>query len=935
MYHSQTSATVPGRPQGFEPAIGQIDLLDAQGETLRSWRIQSSKCTVGSSADCTIQLDPAQAAPLHASLIFGKRHTLLRAIAPTKIANRNVREWLIDHPTEISLGSTRIVVHPCIGVMATVVQAEQLLDRAARLCSDSTPVIPVVSTRSTTPAPVALPPINQPAVNQPAVDRPAVDRPAVDRPAVDRPAVDRPAVDRPAVDRPAVALVSAGDEPPLAVSNTEILSSLSSNETKERLERIEQMLLSLQSSLDRVQETIHVEPKESDELLSDSVADHFDSFGKTLFSTLNDQFSNQTERHESLLSNLSEQVAQQFATIDQQLQYVTESTSHQSMQLGELLERAIAEQSLIEARFSEVAANRDELMQALHVLHNEIANAHDTYANSFQSLAQSVASVHEQVQAPVYNQIASPVQDQILAESLEKAQAQIQQYNLQLRELETERQNAEQRIVALADSLASQPNRPAPANSDNQLGQVSALASNDPLPQFSIDDRYSVDQPYPIDPRFAVDDNNQAEEQYGAEGQYRAEEPYPDETPAEKPQLPSWFTNSEPVSAESTQEVSAFSRPDLSQYSDHLNPDQQGHSADHGYNDDAQRVVTPVGETYSGHGSFAQDMYPAEPAYIPETDTGSISERLQRMIVDADARRGSSSGQISTNSRRWSQTYGPNSVPSKEHPEPSQVEVLISQEQETSGYLATDEAFSEPEEDHLSQPIANITETSEVTSTNEAPAASTDESEDESQEESIEEYMQRLLHRVRTGSDSAPSPASSSRAPASVSTPTSSGKSRVAASLGLDVEKANPQPETLAPLTQESFVPRQQAPEQRNDLTALRELANSNARRAISRSDSQRTSSAFFFKLAVTGVAVTSAVALLMLNGLQLNMPFAGMIAAIIVAFLWGFDCLNHFKRRQSEVKNAPASNSHSPAMNSIQVGASDVVQEHWRPTPV
>lgn len=908
MYHSQTSAKVPGRPQGFEPAIGQIDLLDAHGETLRSWRIQSSKCTVGSSADCTIQLDPAQAAPLHASLIFGKRHTLLRAIAPTKIANRNVREWLIDHPTEISLGSTRIVVHPCIGVMATVVQAEQLLDRAARLCSESTPVVPVDTSRSATPFPVALPP----------------------------------------VDHPAVASVSAGAKPPMAVSNQDLLSSFSSSETKERLERIEQMLLSLQSSLDRVQATIHVEPKESDELISDSVADHFDSFGKTLFSTLNDQFSSQTERHESLLSSLSEQVAQQFATIDQQLQYVTESTSHQSMQLGELLEFAIAEQSLIEARFSEVAANRDELMQALHVLHNEIANAHDTYANSFQSLEHSVASVHEHVQAPVHNPIVSQVQDQILAESLEKAQTQIQQYNHQLRELETERKNAEQRIVTLADSLASQPNRPAPSNTDNQLGPVSALASNDPLPQFSIDDRYSVDRPYQIDARFAADDNNQVEVQYGAEALHR------DETPAEKPQLPSWFTNSEPVSAaedvseqipssfrssESAREVSAFSMPDLSQYSDHLPPDQQGHPTDHGYNDDAQGVETPVGETNNGHGSFAQDMYPAEPAYIPETDTGSISQRLQRMIVDADARRGSSSGQMLTNSRRWSQTYGPNSVPSMERPELSQVEASISEEQETSAYLATDEAFSEPEENHLSQTIADITETSEATNTHEAPAASTEESEEESedgsQEESIEEYMQRLLHRVRTGSDSAPAPSSSSSAPASVSTPVGSGKSRVAASLGLDVEKANPQPETLAPLTQESFVPRQQAPEQRNDLAALRELANSNARRAISRSDSQRTSAAFFFKLAVTGVAVTSAVALLMLNGLQLNMPFAGMIAAIIVAFLWGFDCLNHFKRRQSEAKRAPASNSQSPAMNSIQVGSRDTAQDHWRPTPV
>lgn len=912
MYYSQPSATVPGRPQGFEPAIGQIDLLDAHGEALQSWRIQSSKCTIGSGVDCTIQLDPAEIAPLHATLIFGKRHTLLRAIAPTKIANRNVREWLIDHPTEISLGSKRIVVHPCIGVMATVVQAEQLLDRAARLCSDSTPVIPVATTRTTAPSPVAL----HPVALHPVVVSPVTRSTS------------------------AVSSVAAGDASPIAASNPKILSGLSSSETKERFERIEQILLSLQSSLDRVQETIQVEPTEPDEVLSDTVADHFDSFGKTLFSTLSDQFSSQTERHESLLSNLSEQVAQQFATIDQQLQYVTESTSHQSMQLGELLERAIAEQSLIEVRFSEVAANRDELMQALHILHSEIANAHDTYANSFQTLAQSIASVHEQVQAPVH--------DQMLAESLEKAQTQIQQYNQQLREMETERQNAEQKIIALAGSLASQPNRPATPSSDAQSDQVSSVASNGHLQQFSVDDQYSLELPNEVDGRYAVQETYQAEEQYQAE------------PPIEQPQLPSWFTNSEPISgdddgykqvlssnnsSESTRDIDFFSRQDLSQYSDPLNEDHHGlpigeASTSEVSTSEAAAVEVAGGEVAGGDLSSVQDRYPGEPTYVPETDTGSISERLQRMIVDADTRRGSSSGPLSTNSRRWSQTFSTNSaptasVPAAELPELNQIEEPIYQVEESSGYLATDEAFSEPEEQHLSQIIANIPKPNEAPSPHEASLVSQKDTEDESQEESIEEYMQRLLHRVRTGSDAASSPVASLKTPSSVSNPVGSGKSRVAASLGLDVEKAIPQPETLAPLTQESFVPRQQAPEHRNDLTALRELANSNARRAISRSDSQRTSSAFYFKLAVTGVAVTSAVVLLMLNGLKLNMPFAGMISAVIVSFLWGYDCLNHFKRGQSEAELAPASNSHSPAMNSIQVGSDEVAEKHWRPTPV
>jgi multidrug resistance efflux pump len=195
--------------------------------------------------------------------------------------------------------------------------------------------------------------------------------------------------------------------------------------------------------------------------------------------------------------------------------------------------------------------------------------------------------------------------------------------------------------------------------------------------------------------------------------------------------------------------------------------------------------------------------------------------------------------------------------------------------------------------------------------------------------------MQRLLQRVRTSSDAEPAARTSPKTGAKEAITSGKGKSRVAASLGLDVEKGSTQPESTAPLTQESFVPRQQAPELRNDLTALRELANSNARRAISRSDTRRSSSEFYIKLAVSALSASSAVVLLMLNGLKINMPFAGMVSAVIVSFLWGFDCLNHLRRLKGEEKNTPASNSHNPAMNSIQVGQQDSMGEHWRPTPV
>lgn len=132
-------------------------------------------------------------------------------------------------------------------------------------------------------------------------------------------------------------------------------------------------------------------------------------------------------------------------------------------------------------------------------------------------------------------------------------------------------------------------------------------------------------------------------------------------------------------------------------------------------------------------------------------------------------------------------------------------------------------------------------------------------------------------------------------------------------------------------LSEELFLPRQQAPEQRNDLVALRELANTNARRAISRSDIRRTNSAFFLKLGVTALAVSSAAALFMFNGLTLNAPFVGMVAAVVVAVLWGYDCVNHFKRLKNVGGMNKVTAAETAAGQSIRVSSAE--ESGWRPT--
>ncbi len=457
--HTQIlSLQTESRHIGLDSAFGQIDMLGESGEVVRSWRIQSQKCTLGSGPECSVQMDAQVAAPLHATLVFGKKHTLLRAFAPIRIANRNVREWLIDHPTEIWIGDCRLVVHPSIAVTGTVVPAKDLIDLASRL--------------------------------------------------------------------------------------------------------------------------------------------------------------------------------------------------------------------------------------------------------------------------------------------------QIEHCHQQLRAMESELDHAHQRIAHLSACLEAE-----------QAIEKSAFAK--PFENAGV-----------VEPNFdETIESNAIEED--------VLEPVSSGLPAWPNGLPAWFREDE----------------------------------------------TPQGEIVTNE---------------PETEAITIDER--------------------------------------------------------------DFAHTSP---------------------------SHNDNSDTAGEESIEEYMQRLLHRVR--GTSIPPAADANLPP----TRTSSGTvaTRVAPTVGLDSSDFVPAPVSVEPLTSESFVPRQQAPEHRDELDALRELANSNARRALSRSDHRRMNAAFFLKLGVTGVAVSSAVALLLLNGLVLNMAFVGMIAAVVVAILWGYDCLTHFNKLQNDSQQIRDSAPRTASMKAIQIGSADELEDRWRPS--
>ena len=542
---------------GLDAAIGQIDMIGASGEVLRSWRIQSPKCTLGSGPECSVQMDAKVAAPLHATLVFGKKQALLRAFAPIRIANRNVREWLIDHPTEIWIGDCRLVVHPSIAVMAT----PDAIDLSANLAS------------------------------------------------------------------------------------------------------IEKLLLSLHEAIERVQESLAVESKQSRESIESAVSTEIDALGKRWFSSLSGQIQNQSEVQQSLFSDLSEQFTGRFGAIDEQLHRFTETSSQHTNSLNALLEQARDVQSSMEARFQYVPEP-------------------------------AIAEPFEKDREPTFAN------------------------------------NAE-----------------------------STDASAEPSSYVQV-----------VEPNFGRTIEKNATDE--------------DDLKPVRSALPAWFIRDE------TQQ---------------------------------EEIATPE----------------------PETEAISIEEM--------------------------------------------------------------DITYSPPPHNQNSE---------------------TDE------EESIEEYMQRLLHRVR-GTDVLPAsqptlPPTKASTAARTAGPAASG---IVPSVSMDSSDVVSAPLVAELLTNESFVPRQQAPEHRDELDALRELANSNARRALSRSDHRRMNSAFFFKLGVTAVAVFSAVAILMLNGLVLNMSFVGMLAAVIVAILWGYDCLTHFKQLQNDSQQIRNSTPRTDSMNAIQIGSADGLEDRWRPS--
>jgi hypothetical protein len=193
-----------------------------------------------------------------------------------------------------------------------------------------------------------------------------------------------------------------------------------------------------------------------------------------------------------------------------------------------------------------------------------------------------------------------------------------------------------------------------------------------------------------------------------------------------------------------------------------------------------------------------------------------------------------------------------------------------------------------PEEDVEHTPDRRVAEAERPRDdTQRGPAVASATSAEE--EESIDEYMSRLMQRLRsTGTASAPVSSGPSRSELAQSQRQASGTG-LAAEAGQPASAISPAVPWPEPA---KISPRTAAPEKRDDLSALRALANFSARSDINRHARQTLISNMYSKLVVALVALAAGGGLLWMwkAAWAVEMAYYSASVALIVALYFGVE---------------------------------------------
>jgi pSer/pThr/pTyr-binding forkhead associated (FHA) protein len=280
--------------------------------------------------------------------------------------------------------------------------------------------------------------------------------------------------------------------------------------------------------------------------------------------------------------------------------------------------------------------------------------------------------------------------------------------------------------------------------------------------------------------------------------------------------------------------------------------------------------------------------------------------------------------------KKWSEKLQQFSNAIHEEPEQTLSAIGRALSAEQAEKVVEEEQLPEPEAEEVAKPEAvpapvrlGVGSTRGRSAASSAPPAEPAAAGDD---DSVEAYMQRLLARMRGDEPEESKPSLSAAPPASKASPAKSSSSKVVRNTYSPIRKTRQDPAaaliasrpkvdedgseipadandgTAEPLP-EVVAPRS-APEKASDLAALRELANDSARAAVKTSDKKVKPVSNTIKLTIAGLAFAFGIVLLISNGLRVNLTLVAAATSFMLGAIWILDLVQVFvsskKRDQS-----------------------------------
>lgn len=1044
--------------------LGEIHWEDAILGIRGSHIVRTSKCTIGSQNGSTIQLPSELASPTHVSLTFGKRFTLLKAFSPTRVDGRQIREWLIDTPTEFAIGSCRFLILPANSVTCTrmVVRSHQLAEAASRLRGSMEPP----PTESITPSQTTDPTHSEPRIDRELELTGRLDAMESALKEVQQ-SIESLAEITSQEQAPNQLSVSLLDEfQKLSFQLTSSLDLQLENRLEERDLKVAQLIqennTSIRLSIAELADRLPANPSlQSDDRLDEAVATHIeerlDAALQIPFQSINeriDRLSWLANQHIEQTSDISNSSQNAIANLETQI----EELRQQNHSFRNLVDSARYELQPPDAGLQSLTTQINDRLDAalqipLHSIHEQIdrlsslANQQIEQTSDIRTSSQNAIANLEAQLEELRQQCTSfcTLVDSVRYELQQTAADTQTNFDYLLHVVEQQRQLIEQQYeqrpdhsvtAASSEQLASQDqtnlftinSRVEDVAGDWQVEETDRFEAREPMIDAPTPLRATDQSPAVLESltqnlhdSTSVDAHPVSNAQDLADGVSRYSSPVAasigqstselnslgaiesevsqfakdfqgriptDSSSSSNDETPSWISPENEPLQPTLRHASSVVDSDIRHSVRRVVQPRDPESAIQDRVQSRSEMVfqpSPLQEAPLNsvlENGLSPDLYESIPSdqdreqvdepyrHSPqihdenestEEDIDSLSERLRRLLAEANETsetrvdRRQNKGIVENSSivnstspyevdnprieRRAEDSLGTSSNESEFGKESSMgysegIDSLYlndaAEDRSSAEHSDTDPISSD--DDDLSSMNANLRSTvSEPEESSSAWQNADEPTNSEGEEESIEAYMQKLLQRVKSGPDGQ---AIQPESEAPRKTVQRSRKDILTGSK--TASEASPEPSessssnNKSKMTQAEFKPRQQAPERKNELDALRELANINARRAIVKSETKKTSTAILFKLPLTLVALISAGLLFYINGLTPAPPLAGMFAALVVAALWGYDCYVDMRKLNS-VKDS--SESAEPE-ETVEHENDKNSHSGWRPTP-